>query len=77
MRYEKEVFIMHVLSTVERQLEIELLSGNKKIITAVEFSSNTYQGILMYLEDIQKEGRNQRIILTEEVIPESLIVFKI
>lgn len=69
---EKQIFIMHVLRSVESQL-----TNHGGVIAAAEFSPKVYQDILMFLPEIKAQAREIDIDIEEEVIPEALLVIKI
>ncbi|MNT22473.1 hypothetical protein D3C72_1578560 [compost metagenome] len=70
MKAKKRVFVNHVVSTVRNQLRTK---GD--IIAEVEFSEEKFQEILMYISLIKEKAQRYNIEISEDVIPNSLLVF--
>lgn len=72
MMTEKDVFIEHVVTTVEKQLE-----EDNDVMIEVQFNQKTFDGIHMYLSEIIAEARTRNLSIDEDSKPNTLLVIQI
>lgn len=72
MMTERDVFIDHVIATVEKQLE-----EDNDVMIEVQFHQKIFDGIHMYLQEIIEIARTRNLSIDEDSKPNTLLVIQI